>query len=90
MPDVSAALYGAVTLEVRAGVTGKGRRVDCCPDEMILGLAGKLSLLDFGVHWMIGGQIASRDQPNGRCTTRPWTVRTLASHVRAAADGCVS
>ncbi|WP_421707154.1 hypothetical protein [Algihabitans sp.] len=38
----------------------KVRRVDYYPDEMISGVAGKLSPLDFGVYWMICTLIASR------------------------------
>lgn len=41
----------------------KVRRVDYYPDEMISGVAGKLSPLDFGVYWMICTLIASRGGP---------------------------
>ncbi|MGP1255227.1 MAG: hypothetical protein ACTS10_12495 [Kiloniellales bacterium] len=44
-------------------MTGKVRRVDYYPDEMISGVAGKLSPLDFGVYWMICSLIASRGGP---------------------------
>ncbi|WP_208539337.1 hypothetical protein [Algihabitans albus] len=44
-------------------VTNKVRRVDYYPDEMISGVAGKLSPLDFGVYWMICTLIASRGGP---------------------------
>ncbi|MGP1257089.1 MAG: hypothetical protein ACTS10_21925 [Kiloniellales bacterium] len=42
---------------------GKVRRVDFYPDELISGVAGKLSVFDFGIYWMVCTLIASRGGP---------------------------
>lgn len=41
----------------------KVRRVDFYPDELISGVAGKLSPMDFGIYWMVCTLIASRGGP---------------------------
>ena len=64
-------------------MTGRVRRVDCCPDEMISNVAGKISPMDFGAYCAICSPIASRGEPNGNCTTPPWTVWTLGSRHRS-------
>ena len=68
-------------------MTGRVRRVDRCPDEVISNVAGKLSPMDLATYCAICSPITSRGEPNGSCTTQPWTVWTLGSRRRS---GCRS
>lgn len=41
----------------------KARHIDYYPDEMIAGVAGQMSAVDFGVYWMVCTQIYSKGMP---------------------------
>lgn len=71
----------------------KVRRVDYYPDEMVAGVAGKMSPADFGVYWMVCTLIASRGEAvddDAEWLAGLFKRRTKKSDVRASLDRLIA
>lgn len=74
-------------------MSDKIRRVDYYPDEMIAGVAGRLSPADFGVYWMVCTLIASRGgevDDDAEWMARVFAPGTRPKDVRATIDRLVA